>query len=75
MIYAAQLARLHVEQGEDPDAARGKFDSDLGVSEWRRTRDETATKRPDVDPDAPWWWHGDEEASQGFMAAMGVRLD
>jgi hypothetical protein len=28
----------------------------------------------EVDEGAPWWWDGDEEASQSFLAAQGVQL-
>jgi len=26
------------------------------------------------EPGAPWWWDGDEEASQSFLAAQGMVL-
>ena len=54
-------------------AARERLDSDLGVRQWRVTP-RVAARRVDVEPDAPSWWHGDEEASSSFLAAMGVSL-
>lgn len=53
--------------------ARRALDAALGVSGWALPgRGATNVERPD--PGAPWWWHGAEEASQGFLSAMGVTL-
>jgi hypothetical protein len=52
---------------------RAELDSDLGVLEWQLSdSDVQQPQREGVDPDAPAWWHGDEEASASFMRAMGV---
>jgi len=57
--------------GNERDAAevRAEFDSELGVSQWRHSRDATARAAP-VDDGAPSWWYGDEEASQSFLREM-----
>lgn len=67
--------RLDVGKNEDPEAVRRKFDYDMGVKRWRITPEQT-DKYADavVDPSAPWWWEGDEEASSSFLAAQGVSL-
>lgn len=51
----------------------------LEVSTWHSPFTSRVSKRvvasvdvPDRKP--PAWWHGDEEASQGFLQAMGVKL-
>jgi hypothetical protein len=53
-------------------AAREQLDSDLGVRQWGTVTAPAAT--PVIESDAPAWWHGDEEASESFLAAMGVTL-
>lgn len=49
---------------------RAELDSDLGVHAWRRSEQAPASAAP-VDPDAPSWWFGDEEASAAFVNAQG----
>lgn len=67
--------RLDTGENEDPEAVRRKFDSDLGVKRWLRTpEDRNRYADAVVDPSAPWWWEGDEEASASFLAAQGVSL-
>lgn len=67
--------RLDAGEDEDPEAVRRRFDSDLSVKRWRRTPDDTDKYAgAPVDPAAPWWWAGEEEASDSFLAAMGVSL-
>ncbi|NUS83651.1 MAG: hypothetical protein HOY75_13125 [Streptomyces sp.] len=67
------LQRLYVREGQTEEQARAKFDADLGVSAWalpgRARRD-----MPPVDNRTPWWWTSAEDASQSFLAAMGVTL-
>lgn len=51
---------------------RQSIDNDLGVSAWPGP---IPHYRPmPVIPGAPAWWVGEEEASQGFLAAVGVQL-
>jgi hypothetical protein len=53
---------------------RAELDAELGVHSWSIASGEHAQPaREPVDPDAPSWWYGDEDASQSFMAAMGVQ--
>jgi len=62
------LDRLKIEP-ENPDKARHELDRRLEVGTWRIPN---VRPRVRVDERAPHWWHGDEDASQSFMAAMGV---
>lgn len=67
------LSRLTVRDGQKPEQARREFDGMLGVRDWPVN----GPVRPSDglrDQSAPWWWESDEEASQGFLAAMGVNL-
>ena len=67
------VQRLSVRENEKPETARKRFDGQLAVRAWTTpgTRDKTPDPR---DPKAPYWWDGDEDASQSFLAAMGVNL-
>lgn len=67
------LQRLIVREGQTEEQARAKFDADLGVSAWALPGRERRDMEP-VDKSAPWWWQGAEDASQGFLASMGVSL-
>lgn len=68
------LQRLNVREGQTAEDARKVFDAQLGVGGWGTP---SSDMRPVEarDPSAPWWWHGDEDASQSFLTAMGVNLD
>lgn len=68
------LQRLIVHQGQTEEQARARFDADLGISAWALPGRERRVMDEPQDPGAPWWWHGAEDASQGFLAAMGVSL-
>jgi hypothetical protein len=66
------LAALGVEKHP-----REALAADLGVSGWWLPGQQPADHRAGVPPaqtGAPAWWKGDEEASQSFLTAMGVRL-
>jgi hypothetical protein len=52
---------------------RAELDGALGVAGWPGPAHRWRPSAP-REPGAPSWWHGDEEASQSFLAAMGVRL-
>jgi len=68
------LQGLTVRKGQTYEQARAAFDSDLGMSQWLVPGRQPKPPAP-RDPGAPWWWHGDEDASDSFLAAMGVTLD
>lgn len=68
------LQRLIIRDGQTEEAARAKFDADLGVSAWASPGHDRRTVEPTPDDGAPWWWTGAEDASQSFLAAMGVTL-
>lgn len=59
----------------DPDNKRNyraELDSILGVRAWGRPGQQV--KHYERPANAPSWWHGDEEASDSFLAAMGVNI-
>jgi hypothetical protein len=67
--------RLDVGEDEDPEVVRRRFDVELQVKRWRRTVDDTDRYSDAViEESAPWWWEGEAEASDSFLAAMGVSL-
>lgn len=66
------LDRVKVDEEGRRDY-RAEFIHALGVASWTSPLSELVVK-PTVD-EGPAWWHGDEDASQSFMAAMGVNLD
>jgi hypothetical protein len=69
------LQRLNVREGQTEEQARARFDADLGTSAWALPGRERRDMEQKPDDGAPWWWHGAEDASQGFLASMGVTLD
>jgi hypothetical protein len=71
------LQRLDYDPGKEGDheRARKQLDAKLKVKRWRVGSDqEDPMAEVEVDEGAPWWWDGDEEASQSFLAAQGVQL-
>jgi len=66
------LQRLHVREGQTPDAARKRFDGQLDVRAWATPGTE-AKETVARDPKAPWWWDNAEDASQPFMAMARAR--
>jgi hypothetical protein len=68
------LQRLIVREGQTEEQARARFDADLGVTAWALPGRERREHQPQPDTGAPWWWTGAEDASQGFLASMGVTL-
>jgi hypothetical protein len=52
---------------------RAQLDAALGVAGWPAPAQRPRPVEP-TEPGAPAWWQGDEEASQSFLAAVGVRL-
>jgi hypothetical protein len=65
--------RLREPDDANPDP-RGELDRWLETSIWPAP----GTRRviyqvEDRDPNAPDWWHGDEEATTTFLKSMGVK--
>ena len=73
LIYSEMLKRLSPKKGQSMDDARRALDARLGVSAWGVAGLLRASGR-ERDPSAPYWWEGPENASQGFLNAMGVSL-
>jgi hypothetical protein len=76
MVYAARLDDLDRQvrlraAGLTSDPAR-QLDIDLGVTGWPTGAAVAFRPRP---AGVPAWWTDDEDASQGFLAAMGVHLE
>lgn len=65
--------RTESREGEPEEAAQQRLDADLEVRLWRSPWQD-APEPVEVEEGAPWWWHGDEDASQQFLAAQGVVL-
>lgn len=62
------------QEGESVDDARRRIDHALGVQYWRVSRSSPEREpEPDATP-TPYWWTGDEDASQTFLHEMGVVL-
>jgi hypothetical protein len=81
MVYAARLADLEraarLRAAGFRDDPLVLVDRDLGVPGWPAGGPSSAPgwvprPRPAGVPD---WWQDDEDASQSFLAAMGVQLD
>ena len=62
------LQRLNVRDNEKPDAARKRFDGQLGVRAWATPGTEPTEPEP-ADTRTPWWWNKAEadQSSQVFM--------
>lgn len=73
-MYHARIERLPYDE-QRPERPREELDDELDVASWRVPGRRAVVPAAPVNPDAPSWWHGDEDASQTFLAAMGVRLD
>ncbi len=67
------LQRMPVRDGQSLEDARRVFDDQLGVSGWG-TPAHGVREVEMRDPGIPWWWTSAEDASQSFLAAMGVNL-
>jgi hypothetical protein len=58
------------------EAAVGELNHKLKTKRWRVSpEDEDPYADAVVDEGAPWWWDGDEEASDSFLEAQGIQLD
>lgn len=55
------------------DAVR-QFDAELLVSSWRVFPSQGEAEPDDRDPNAPYWWTSDQDASSSFLAAVGQVL-
>lgn len=69
------LQRLEIPEKADPEEVRKRFDRELMTDLWLVPGRTPLTEQADYDPTAPWWWRGDEEASQAWLNAAGVILD
>lgn len=71
VVYSVSTDRLKHDD-KQPERPRREFDHSLGVRNW--TVPGGSRKRVVVEG-APSWWDGDEDASQQFLASMGVMMD
>jgi hypothetical protein len=65
------LQRLQEPDDEHPDP-RGQLDQWLETALWPTPMTRRVLYAETVEPGAPSWWHGDEEASQSFFKSMGI---
>lgn len=63
-----------VGENDKPEDVAARLDAQLLVREWVTPFDGQKIITEDIDRDAPYWWRGEEEASQAFLAAQGVVL-
>ena len=72
MVYASMCSAM-ITIGEDGQVNdhREEIDRSLDVADWG-SRVKPRVDRP---KGVPSWWQGDEEASQSFLASMGVVLE
>jgi hypothetical protein len=71
VAYQAMISRLEYDS-KNPERPRRELDRQLSVARWRVPGVRVQSRRPEIDPSAPYWWDGDEDASQSFFQAMGV---
>jgi hypothetical protein len=71
VVYSVAIERLKHDE-KQPERPRHDFDNTLGVRSWETPG---GARLRAVVEGAPSWWDGDEEASQQFLASMGVVMD
>ncbi len=75
VLYSQMIKRLPPWEEGKPDP-RKELDSKLGIINWQNPWEvKSKVTKKALPSNAPSWWGGDLEASQSFIAAMGVRLD
>jgi len=62
------------DEKKTAEQARKELDNMVGVKRWRVSTD-VGVPEVEIDPNAPLWWDGEEEASDSFLTAMGVNLE
>lgn len=50
----------------------GRLDALLAVESWSTP---LSRKVPRPPSEGPWWWRGEEDASDSFLTSMGVQFD
>jgi len=66
-------SRLRVPEGQTHESALRQFDVRLGVAGWGLPG--SVPREVVREEGAPWWWESEAEASDSFLASMGVVLD
>ena len=67
-MYSVAIERLRHDD-KNPERPRADFDNAVSVHSWQTPG---GTFKRVVEEGAPSWWTGDEDASQQFLASMGV---
>lgn len=70
-MYGVAIQRLKYDE-KQPERPRQEFDHTLNVHDWNTPG---GVIRRVIVEGAPAWWRGDEDASQQFLASMGVVTD
>jgi hypothetical protein len=71
------MVRNLPDDDDEGRRVRQQLDSDLDTFHWRVPGLNVRAPQPraaSTEPAPPAWWHGDEEASQIFLQAMGVNV-
>jgi hypothetical protein len=72
------LQRLDYDQEDKkPEQVRKEFDGEMQIKRWKITDavEEPEAEVSEIEKKAPYWWDGEEEASNSFLTAMGIQLD
>ena len=70
VVYFSMIQRLKPDDEGNTTAARQELDDGLAVVRWQVPGGGNKYAEAEIEPGAPSWWAGDEEASQGSLAAM-----
>ena len=69
-VYFSMTQRLKPDDDGSTAAARQELDDELSVVRWQVPGHGNKFADVEIEEGAPSWWAGDEEASQGSLAAM-----
>lgn len=78
VVYYEMTQRLSYDQSKEgaAEAARKQLDAEMKIKRWRVAVVQEDPYAGQVeDEGAPWWWDGDQEASDSFLKGMGVDLN
>lgn len=70
VIWHAMLQRIPEHDGKRN--YRAELEQAFGVPLWASP---LSRKVPQIPVEGPWWWLGEEEATDSFLSSMGVHLD
>lgn len=71
VVYRAMIERLEIDN-DQPERPKRELDKLLDVDLWQVPGARPRRIVKVREDDAPYWWRGDEDASQSFLLSMGV---